>query len=64
MQENSSNQAKKISDARQQSLNKLDKLTQNDKTPNNLSTKVYHKNHHFLLIKRSQDAVKLRKINI
>lgn len=39
MQENSSNQAKKISDARQQSLNKLDKLTQNDKTPNNLSTK-------------------------
>lgn len=39
MQENSSNRAKKISDARQQSLNKPDKLTQNNKKPNNLSTK-------------------------
>ena len=39
MQENSSNQAKKISDARQQSLNKPDKLTTNDNQQSNLSTK-------------------------
>ena len=41
MQENSSNQktAKKISDARQQSLNKPDKLTTNDNQQSNLSTR-------------------------
>ena len=41
MQENSSDQktAKKISDARQQSLNKPDKLTTNDNQQSNLSTR-------------------------
>lgn len=43
MQENSSNQAKKISDARQQSLTP-NKLTKNNIKPNNLSTKSISQN--------------------